>query len=120
MKRSDKEKVLTVITPFLVLSPHLADKIGAGWYIGIVCFISLSLLLWYSYGPIDPAGNHLVIKRTVQEKMISSITIFLMLLIVILTDRISLGWILGIVCSIVLLQQLLWYRCVPKNTAAHK
>lgn len=53
MKRSDKEKIIGAFTPLFIISPLLMNIIGVRWFIAINCFVFLSLLLWYSYGPID-------------------------------------------------------------------
>jgi len=58
MKRSDKEKVIGLFTPLFVLSPFLMDIVGVRWFIAIDCLVFLSLLLWYSYGPIDTTTHN--------------------------------------------------------------
>ena len=58
MKRSDKEKVIGAITPLFIMSPLLMDKVGVRWIISINCFVFLSLLLWYSYGPKETTTNN--------------------------------------------------------------
>ena len=52
MKRSDKDKVLLVVTTLMIIfTPILMDSVGSRWFIGSVCVVFFILLLWYSYGP---------------------------------------------------------------------
>lgn len=52
MKRSDKEKVLLVVTTLMIIfTPILMNHMRPGWYIAGNCIVFMLLLLWYSYGP---------------------------------------------------------------------
>lgn len=58
MKRSDKEKVILLVTTLmLIFTPILVNNIGIRWYIAGNCTVFFVLLLWYSYGPINSTSH---------------------------------------------------------------